>query len=146
MTRTIRAECGTELDAHVGEWVVDGRDSVEPLDWILGEAVEDGVVLTAHRVRPCAPADIDPALYVDALWERLGELIAEDECFAHNDGTAELTAWVDVSSDERAVLVAALRLVARNNTDTTNAACQFTGERVTVHPDGRVVLKQEQPW
>ena len=139
----IKTECGTELAAHVGEWICEGRYRVEPLDWILDEAVSDNVCLTAHRVRQCAPCDIDPDQYVEALWECIGGMICEDERFAHDDGTAELAAWADVPQRHRDELTDALRNLICNNVDTSNAAWQPTGETVTVHPDERVLLTRE---
>ena len=139
----VKTECGTELAAHVKEWACGDPYHVEPLDWLLDEAVSDNVCLTAHRVRQCAPCDIDPDQYVEALWEFLGEMIAESETLAHDDGTAELAAWADVPQRHRDLLIDALRNSICNNVDTSNAAWQPTGETVTVHPDERVVLTRE---
>lgn len=143
---TIKTECGAELDEHTAEWVINGCYSVHSLDWLLDDAVGDNECLTAHRVRQLAPSDIDPGLYAEALWEGLGEMIYEDERYAHDDGAAELAAWADVPQHERDLLVSVLRNLIYNNVDTSNAAWQPTGETVTVHPDERVVLTREEPW
>ena len=140
---TIETECGAVLFEHVREWVREGSCVVESLDWLLDEAVSDNVCITAHRVRPCAPSDIDPEQYVEALWEHLGEMIWESETLAHNDGTAELAAWKDVPQRHKDELTDALRNLICNNVDTTNAARQPTGETATVHPNERVVLTRE---
>jgi hypothetical protein len=140
----VQTECGELLDEYEREWARDGSTVIESLAWLLDEAVAEGREIKVYRVRPSAPSDIDVALYVEALWEHLGEMIAEDERFACDDGTAELAGWAKVPQHERDTLVDALRNAVVNNVDTGDAAWTPDGVSVTVFPNEQIVLEVGQ--